>query len=891
MTSIHSIGRSTPINRYYQIDAKNLLAKFCIDGGSARDFYLLMKPRSGKNITCILGLVDVAKEYFNRTGEPLRVLLLSLWPSVFCGIGNDINDYRFEVNVGFVNTQNNPNWERDLAATESINQLVFVTASLQSLDPNLAKELKNNPSLLDQLELEDEDYDKSKHEKLQTIGFFVAVFDECDHGLRTENSQAIIESFGFNKCIWMSGSDLYALRNTAIPGVNAYVYDFIREIRDVKNGSIEKRPLPVFLTFEPGKLPFEDTISIEDMNVEGMSRRMRNIQQTTVDVKCEKVNKKVASLLRAYKLNKDGYWVDGDDGVIRAINNKEFLSLLTTVFTYGAAIKTKDYVSPNDLTAGDRPANVFATTCSVAGQLALYNELKIMRSDWIPISTKEFRSSDNLERDINDRINELNNKGFKTITCTTRQLLRGAKANWDGVIRLDDLSDFKIGLQLALRAQNTTNDIFYVWDLNLFRCSKMNVDIIRSGTKGTNLNSSVRESSDLIPVYSKGDGFKAVRLDNDKLIEMWQQADGISEGLSQDNNYDDIGLVTNSEILEHVGKNRPNESKRDDRAGAVNKTGSKNTMATTKVLDPAQKEVKELRARAKTIGRQLSVLLYLSINDGIVSDEIDSLLNNCPDDLFTDWLEHVGIYTDLSYYDIKKQLIGLFVQERINHQLQMLRKRFESGNFSPKNWNELTQRNKSDVFTDEEKIRKIFTRYGDKFWNTHPIVFDPGCGRGEFLVVWAEMLIAHGCTDLSKKIYWADISPINVRLVAARLNITISNGFTFFSGVGEITADSFKKGLENMSLDINKINVVGNLPFTSGQGKSPVAIPILLKLLEKGIPLSINLILDIGFFSSKTAPAPTIRKALYAAGLKEIQFNDQTLFKESDATVWTADIL
>lgn len=890
LTSTKSVGRSSPNNRYYQLDAKSLLAEFCINGGSQRDFYLLMKPRSGKNITCILGLVDVAKEYYARTGQPLRVLLLSLWPSAFAGLGNDVNDYRFDVDVGFVNTQNNPNWEQELAYAESVNQLVFVTASLQSLDANLANELKNNPNLLDQLELEAEDYDAGKHEKLRDIGFPIAVFDECDHGLRTENSQAIIESFGFTKCIWMSGSDLYALRNEAVPGVNAYVYDFIQEIRDVKAGRIEQRPLPVFLTFEPGVLPFDDSISPEEMNVEGMSRRMRNIQQTTVDVKCEKANdRKVGSKLRDYTMSKDGFWVDGEGEVIRAKNNKEFRAMIETVLTYGDTVGSNDYVSPNDLIAEKRPANVFAMTCSVAGQLAMFNELKLMNSEWVPVSTKEFAGATNLELDINDRINELNSKGFKTITCTTRQLLRGAKANWDGVIRMDDLSDFKIGLQAALRGQNTSNDTFYVWDLNLFRCSKMNVEIIRAGTKGTNLNSAVRQNSDLIPVYSKGTGFRAVRFSDDKLIEMWQQADGISEGLSQDNNYDNIGLLTNSSILEHVGKNRPEQNKRDERAGKVSKKGEPTTPKATKpVTDLTQKEIKELRARAKTVGRQLSVLLYLMIEQGLIYDEIDSLLNNCPKDLFTDWLEHVGIYVDMPHKDIKKQLVGLFVQERINHQLQMLRRRFESGNFSPKNWNELTQLDKSDVFTEAEKIREMFSRYGDNFWLSHPAVFDPGCGRGEFLVVWADMLREHGCTDISDKVYWADISPINVRLVAARLNIDISNGFVYTANNNGGTAESFNKGLEDMAFDMNKVHVVGNLPFTSGQGKAPVAIPIMMKILEKGTPATINLVQHTGFMPSREYTE--FRTALYDAGLKHITMNRVDLFKDSDAKVRTADL-
>lgn len=895
ITSTVSVGRSSPNSRYYQVDAKSLLAEFCINGGSSRDFYLLMKPRSGKNITCILGLVDVAEEYFNRTGNPLRVLLLSLWPSAFAGLGNDVRDYRFNIDVGFVNTQNNTNWEQELVHAESINQLVFVTASLQSLDAELAKRLKDNPNLLDQLELEVENYDPSKHEKLKLAGFPIAVFDECDHGLRTDNSKSIIESFGFTKCIWMSGSDLYALRNDAIAGVNAYVYDFIQEIKDVKSSKIEKRPLPVFLTFRPETLPFENEVAVEDMNVEGVSRRLRVVQQTTVDIKCEQANdRKYSSKIRSYKLNNSGFWVDSEGDLIRAVNHQQFRSMLETALSYDDAIKTKNYVSPNDLIANDRPANVFAMSCSVAGQLAMFNELKLMNCGWIPVSTKEFVGSNNIERDINDRINALNSKGFRTITVTTRQLLRGAKANWDGVIRFDDLSDFKIGLQACLRGQNTTNDYFYVWDLNLFRCSKMNVEVIRSGTKGENLNTSVRECKDLLPCYVKdSNSIRATRLDTDELIELWQRSDGISEGLAQDNNYDTIGLLSNASILENVGKNKPAEDKRDDRAGSVMNPGEKSPKKppANVIIDPTKQQIKELKAKAKTVGRQLSVLLYLMINQGHIYDEIDPLLNNCPSDLFRDWLEHVGIYNDLSHKDIKTQLAGLFVKERINHQLFMLRQRFESGNFSPKNWNELTQLDKSDVFTEEEKIREMYLRYGgSKFWNTHPTVFDPGCGRGEFLVVWAQLLQEHGCNDISNKIYWADLSPINVRLVSARLNIDISNGFVYTASKDGGTAMSFNKGLSRMKINADKVHIVGNLPFTSGQGKAPVAIPIMLALLDKGTPESINLVQDIGFLSSAAAPAPEFRKALFNAGLKEITFNDQSLFKDSDATVWTADL-
>jgi hypothetical protein len=91
-----------------------------------------------------------------------------------------------------------------------------------------------------------------------------------------------------------------------------------------------------------------------------------------------------------------------------------------------------------------------------------------------------------------------------------------------------------------------------------------------------------------------------------------------------------------------------------------------------------------------------------------------------------------------------------------------------------------------------------------------------------------------------------------------------------------------------MGFDINKVHVVGNLPFTSGQGKAPVAIPIMLSLLEKGSPESINLIQHTGFMPSKDYT--DFRTALYNAGLKEITMNPLDLFKQSNAKVRTADL-
>ncbi len=241
--------------------------------------------------------------------------------------------------------------------------------------------------------------------------------------------------------------------------------------------------------------------------------------------------------------------------------------------------------------------------------------------------------------------------------------------------------------------------------------------------------------------------------------------------------------------------------------------------------------------------------------------------------------------------------------EGVNEQWRITQRKLSQGQFE---WHMLSNPEKSDMHTKREHILKKFERYGDELWNTRPSCFDPGCGDGEFLAVWQEKLREVGCPDeeIAKRIFWSDPEPANVMLTAQRLGISIDNGFSYQVGKVEetyinkrgkvrtrkvdVTQKSFEEGVSRMAFDINKVHLIGNLPFTYGKGNAPIAIPVLLNVLNKGNPKTINLVQHMGFMPSNEFSE--FRSALYNSGMKFLGENDSNLFDEGNAKVRTVDI-
>ena len=241
--------------------------------------------------------------------------------------------------------------------------------------------------------------------------------------------------------------------------------------------------------------------------------------------------------------------------------------------------------------------------------------------------------------------------------------------------------------------------------------------------------------------------------------------------------------------------------------------------------------------------------------------------------------------------------------EGANEQFRITKRKLSQEQFE---WSMLSNPEKSDMHTKREHILKKYDRYGKDFWNTWPSCFDPGCGDGEFLAVWQEKLQEADCPEqeIAKRIFWADPELANVMLTAQRLGISIDNGFSYQVGKVEethvnkrgdvktrkvdITQKSFEEGMFRMAFDINKVHVIGNLPFTYGKGNAPVAIPVLTHILSLGNPQTINLVNDAGFLTSSSGK--DFRELLKKHGWKYVGYNPQDLFDAGGATVHTVDL-
>ena len=89
------------------------------------------------------------------------------------------------------------------------------------------------------------------------------------------------------------------------------------------------------------------------------------------------------------------------------------------------------------------------------------------------------------------------------------------------------------------------------------------------------------------------------------------------------------------------------------------------------------------------------------------------------------------------------------------------------------------------------------------------------------------------------------------------------------------------------NIDISKMNIVGNWPFTSGTGRAPVPVGIARNLKKYGYPKTLSVILQSGFLHTADGGLSELRQYLFDAGLYKIKFNPVDLFKDSGAKVRT----
>lgn len=773
LTSAKNVNKTTftEVARYYQggkDHAADLIAQWLLMGGDMRDFFLLMKPRAGKNTTMLLGLARYIKAALDIGLETKVVVdFLSLWPSAFQGCINDLKKYLFitGVNIEYINTQEE-DWQetfRELYNNTDVHCIIRF-ASMQSIDLQSANDY-NNDENLEGIEV---NYDQSKVEFFKLYPASIAVIDESDHGMRTIRSTKTLESFRYKKCLWMSGTDLYAIKHLAKHG-NHYLYDLFQEIQDVLDGKIERRPLMRKYSIKPSELPFEN-MDATSMDQQEVSRRIAVLLKTNIVS---------VSTGRNWSYNKiKDRFVNANGDILEFHNLAEVERLWEMLWFDWEQVGAK---SP------ESHRNIFLCMPSVASCLSLYNHIRNgdIECEHEPLVANMFTDITNIERDVTNQMN----KYKKTVFITVGKMLRGAKAPWSAVVRLDDYSDFKVGLQLELRAQNTDEEFFDIYDSNPFRASSMKYEMIRSRTNGKKIDSEGRRLHNLIPMLRKGQ-FKVETVTWEDIVADWQ-ANSIREGYKRLSLLSDLGVNNAAELLKEVAESNENTvAIKDDRAGKLGKNPAKESHRA-----PGQKAtvdpLVELKKRAITIASMLPELVILTNGD---YTEIDTLVDNTEDEIFNDWLVHCGINSFNS--DTRNLIIEMFDAEGINHQLNITARKFKENGFKAFNWEEFNRDKEGDVSTPESAVTSLLSTLPDHFWTSGPSCLDPSCGTGEW-VIWIANRLKEEGLDPKDYIYYGDISPINVRITSMRLGF--DNGLCYNINY------KIKKGQETKAVDIDNL--------------------------------------------------------------------------------------
>lgn len=585
-----------------QVKGSDLMVEWLLNGNDVRDFFLLMKPRAGKNTTMFFGIAKYIKALKNRNDSKKIVIdFISLWPSAFEGAKKDLKEYYYMegVSLAGVDTSNEGWKERyEQLLSDSKVDAIFRFASMQSIDMTVAKDYNDD----EEREGSEIAFESDKCEYFKNNPADLCVIDESDHGMRTKRSQDALELFGYNKRIWMSGTDLYALRNEVRVG-NHSLYDIFHEIQDVMSGEIFM-PRMRKHTLQANTLPMED-LDIESMDEREVTRKLVNVFETT----------------------KTGKWsfdrvtnrfVDGQGNPITFKKYGEVKRLWDMIYFWE---NDKGYRAPED------HEHIFCCMPTVASCLALYNHIKdgSIECDHLPLTANTFSSANKIEQQVNDAMS-----GKRTIFLTVGRMLRGAKAPWSAVVRFDAYSDFKVGLQLELRGQNTTEEWFDVYDANMFRSSKMQYDLIRSRTNGGKIDSTGKKLHNLIPMYRKGE-FTVETTTWEDITEDYF-AGNVVEGLKRRDLLNREGLVSAQDILSSVAKAQTERtSKKDDREGkegASNRGQSSNERCEKDVLE-------ELYKKGMTIASMLPILMELTNHQ---YTDIEELIDNVPNDIFESWL-------------------------------------------------------------------------------------------------------------------------------------------------------------------------------------------------------------------------------------------------------------
>ena len=829
----------------HQNKGSDILADYLIAVGDPvnaitemKDFWMLIKPRGGKNATTFLGIAKFLERLYElgskTTTDVVDIFFGGLWPSAFEGAQNDIDSYHFSENtrIGYVDSKDE-DWEnqRQSLVDQGFNVIV-IFCSIQSIDVDINEQLADDWQESERNGVELEDFDPSKLESLKKLKIKYAIIDECDHGIRTDNSIKVLKEMNFDVRIQLSGTDLFALKNQLRQEPrNYFSYNILDEMEDIDEGKV-KRPLLMRCSLDvkgDGRLPFDDLTS-EEMNVKGYSRRLFNMFLTYTHDEIEKLNKIDRKKILNCELNPvDQLWYDGGGKVITLKQSIEIDRLLDRLIASEfTGISIFEY------------QHLFVTVPTRLGGMALHNHIKKNRFDILHETTTgwHFRQARRIEKEVKHfmGVTEGNKQGNKkTIFITVGKMLRGASCPWSCVIRMDDYMDFKIGHQIELRSQNEygpDNKHCLVFDANPWRAMAYPADIAKYSSLGSDMNELLSTKCLRLIPFMLGE-LEARQASEQDVINSYMIFRSIRESFSSDKVFDETNLRKNCHLFINVDPYKPSSEERDDRAGSTKKNKNKNKIeGEGKNRDKAYEN---LLKRAKSVAVMIPYLQWLNATPLMVHKDLIDLLKHSDTKLLKEWMELVGLETNIEL-DLLAEVFDLF---EINHQLLISSVKITNG-LSIEDILDLSRPKKGDVVVPKELVKIIVDKLPID-WSAKPKVLDPSCGRGEFVKYIKEKMLSAGVPlqDIKNCIFYAD--RYNINISTTNKIIDLQNGFCYNQ------LEELEQYYRNMKFDV----IVGNPPFKKDSGNSDQLYPL---FLNKGMNTMLK---DGGYLLLITPPTWT----------------------------------
>lgn len=756
-----------------------------------KQFYTLIKPRGRKNRPTIAGIVMAFKGSGDKHWD---ILIRSFWPSANYGFEKDIEGvfYHEDVKIAFVDTSYTDWKAKRQAHLDAGVQIVFVYASMQALSKRYNIHIKNDVDYAEKMGLDpDEDqFNPTLAEEVRSVTWEGTIRDEMDHGMRTANSLAIDADVPSRWYVNLSGSDLYALKHIDLTDENSFVYDIITEDDLIEAGKVPGMPQIKFKSFEWSQIL---EVSEEIMDIDDSSQRIANLFMTNTRKKLD--GKSADEKNRIRKVKKiEGPKTDSDGDIIMPVNPTQVAKVfkaLSDTELQGPSVWDHDHIF---ISAPDRLSGFgLRNWMEKNKQGSLWEDVDI-KTSW------DFGSAGNREQQVNDWMAKNN----KTIFITVGMMLRGASCPWSCVIRMDDYSDFKVGLQLALRSQNAfgpDGKTCEVYDINPFRAKSFVGEIAESCSTGDNFGEMLTKARRFIPWMFNGTTRPSIQANQDECLANFRALRSINESFKQDSNFD-LDFLRKTNLLDQTP--HEDDAKDNRRGGKVNTIIDKPTSG--KDQDAKDKELAKKIKQARQLSKRLPVLQL--IND-LKFNTIDDLILKGDSEFLGDLLEDINIdrHTD------KDDLINLFKKEKINHCLLSSQRKMQKG-MSPEQLHNLSDSKTGDVSVPYDSLEYFIGMIPVAFLRRYPKILVLNCGRGEWPVCLKKRMMDLGLDEqrINDCLEYADIKSSNVKLTNKKLGLT--KGFVYNYG-----EDRFEKLLdkyENMKINL----IIGNPPFNISKNKT-----------------------------------------------------------------------